>query len=507
MIQSLIEKLSRDIYEHEEEAVICPFHDDHSPSASLNYKKKTFYCFKCKIGCSFTNLKQRLKGNTETVVRNNERSRDTTLEKILRDRGLTLANIKKYFSVEVDEEFIWFKRGPMELGRRYKGTGPRYINKNKVNQLLNLNPGKLNHLWLVEGIFDAISLASLGLENVVLALGSSPSQEAIFASCRKQTVFLLFDNDYAGWKGSKETAKTILEVGGNPIILNLPKQWKDPADAHGKNKKELLQWLSAREEEFLANDVSYMKEFINHPDPLKVIPTKLSILDSLLEGGFKDGVHIIGGETGVGKTAFAVNFMELNCDKRILACSYEISKKQYWARLAGTRSKHSWSKIELNPSLIESSVRSWLRDIARNIRIIVGWNPAAIYHAAPNYDIVIIDYIQRMPGIYKTAEEGESSVKHNIRQVGDIARDHGKVVLVLSSLNRQGYGPGSLSSFKESGDIEYVAQTASLIKRGEVHLDFRKTALVWELHKNTRGFTGAFNILADLGHSKFEVQK
>lgn len=37
---------------HEEVKVLCPFHDDHSPSASINTKKGVFHCWSCGLGLS-----------------------------------------------------------------------------------------------------------------------------------------------------------------------------------------------------------------------------------------------------------------------------------------------------------------------------------------------------------------------------------------------------------------------------------------------------------------------
>jgi DNA primase len=42
--------------------VLCPFHDDHHPSLSLNEEEHKWYCFACEDGKDGINLVMRVKG-------------------------------------------------------------------------------------------------------------------------------------------------------------------------------------------------------------------------------------------------------------------------------------------------------------------------------------------------------------------------------------------------------------------------------------------------------------
>ena len=58
--------------------------------------------------------------------------------------------------------------------------------------------------------------------------------------------------------------------------------------------------------DFLRTFPDYMGDYDHAKPP---VPSTLPPLDKLLHGGFRAGVHFIGGTTGAGKTAFALYLM------------------------------------------------------------------------------------------------------------------------------------------------------------------------------------------------------
>jgi replicative DNA helicase len=83
--------------------------------------------------------------------------------------------------------------------------------------------------------------------------------------------------------------------------------------------------------------------------------------------------------------------------------------------------------------------------------------------------LVVFDYLQRaaMAQGYTEARYNVSSLAGQLR---DLANHFESPVLALSSQNRaSGYTSTNLASLKESGDLEYTADTVMFLKEGEHH--------------------------------------
>ncbi|MFA5551238.1 MAG: DnaB-like helicase C-terminal domain-containing protein [Trueperaceae bacterium] len=273
--------------------------------------------------------------------------------------------------------------------------------------------------------------------------------------------------------------------------------------------------------------------------------TGLEALDNLLGGGYLEGLHLLGGVTGGGKTSLALSIATHNAShgRHVLYVSYEQSKLELWARIANRVTgvprgamKSGWydtrnGKEHASETLRNSERWSELQDLARHLLIVEGgdalsrqqgkWSigaladtarAAADAQGAP--PLIILDYLQRIP------------VPENLRirdireRVGAVAgmlqttlgRDLSAPILALSSVGRASYNAEAfaklpaeerLAAFKEAGELEYTSYTALLLhslpetKRGQVmqpHTTvsgrpaFNPRAL--DLVKNREGNTG-----------------
>lgn len=516
--------------------VRCPFHDDSSASASLNLQRGKFNCHAAGCEKAFSNLPALLEAlgheDSEDVEEDfgtptpqlgglATRSLEDLAISFLASRGFPDVDSVPGIELEVETDpsvptagYLIMRsagyKGDRWVGRNLLDNGnPKYYNSPGHKGLFFLDgyESEGDHVWLVEGIFDALSLAALGIPQVAASLGAKVSPEHLF-SVRHQTVFILFDNDWAGYSGARKVAKTLHDMGGNPVIVNMGREiGNDPNDAHVKNPQSFRKWLAGQVMDYSKNDQAYIEKFLLNQQPMQVIPTGLNTLDSFLGGGFKDGVVIVGAEPGVGKTSFATWFSALAATvhgKRVLYVTYEISKRQVWARLAAIASGTTWDVLELNPTKIKQPEQDWLRTLSSQIRVAVGWNVNKIHYVINDYDVVVVDYLQRMPG--KPGEDGEerTNVSYNVKELSNLARDKQKVILTISSLNRVGYGKLNLSIFKESGDIEYAVQVALALTNH--HSTDESTQGIIDCHilKNTRGREGVVFLKPDLGHQKFE---
>jgi hypothetical protein len=158
--------------------------------------------------------------------------------------------------------------------------------------------------------------------------------------------------------------------------------------------------------------------------------------------------------------------------------------------------QHTWAELEMNPLLLTQAARERVTQLSEQVRVVMGWNVNEVERAVNNFDVVVVDYIQRMPSAKSEVKFG---VSDNIQRLSNIARDYNKIVIAVSSLPRSGYkADGEMGVFKESGDIEYVCQSATILKKaGDAYI----TA---SLIKNTRGVMGNFALEGDLGHCLFK---
>lgn len=510
--------------------VNCPFHDDSSASASINFKKGVLHCFTCKKGWRIDEVDRHLAAGQETHQEEpavaehadvahyaglTDEELGTLAEDYLKQRGVLEAAEAAPLEVNVgtdrdDKHFGYlvfrFPGGKMVARDLLdRGKDRRYLNSKGDKGLAWVTEAgeKQEPVWLTEGIFDALSLATVGVERVAAVLGSELSDAQAY-DLRHRTVFLAFDADAAGFRGAKEAAKLLSEFEATPIILEFPRDLgKDFNELLVRDRKELARWVQQQRMEFGRSDKDYLLRMYEETESLQIVSTGIEGYDALLGGGYRSGLHAIGAEPGVGKTAWALNVAIRAVEeqgKRVLVVPYEISKRQNWARIASYYDKAPWEQIELDPRTVSPATKRKVLQLGEHLRIMPGWKVEKIQHAAKDFDVIIVDYLQRMPGPFG-ANESRFNVNYNVDRLSDLARDFDKVVIAISSLPRSDYGRITKKSFKESGNIEYVSQTLTGFQPSG------NGAITATVVKNTRGREGTFFMQTDLGHIKFSYSK
>lgn len=237
--------------------------------------------------------------------------------------------------------------------------------------------------------------------------------------------------------------------------------------------------------------------------------TGLTHLDKLLDGGYVEGLHLLGGVTGGGKTSLALSIAVHNAlaGRHVLYVSYEQSKLELWGRIAnriiGTPRpaiKSGWHELappdgerRRTSESIKHHEERWqrLQDVARCLLIAQGgdalsrqqgaWSIEGLAEVATDIadaqgapPLIIVDYLQRVPvpdslGI-KDIRERVGAVAGKLQT--ELGRDLNAPVLALSSVNRTSYNAQAflklpaeerLTAFKESGELEYTSYTALLL--------------------------------------------
>jgi archaellum biogenesis ATPase FlaH/5S rRNA maturation endonuclease (ribonuclease M5) len=516
-------------------SVLCPYHQDTNPSAGYNPAKGFFNCFTCGKRATKKELEvffgkekeeefdgfqeQQLdeslfdsKSNNlllQTITANNPDNPQHPLYIWLSERKISWTTFQHWNGRYISEPgrvvfqehdlfghiIIPFPSGNAFIARNMTDVGNRYFEYGKKALFNQECLGDYKDVFLVEGISDFLAMWEMGFKNTVCCFGCEPSEKLLYP-LRGKTIYILFDLDYAGYKGSKETLGRLKGLGANPIILEIPKHFSsgttkvDVGSAWAEYENSFRDWLDKHIAEFSSYDAEPMRNFLANTLPKTIYAsTGLKEFDEVLNGGFATGLHVIGGEPESGKSTLVTHLVDTFCGrgKRILFCTYELPRQQVYARIASRYSKHSWQEIERNPSVLstEPHTVTMMNVISNKLKVVVDWNINHITAAIDAFDIVVLDYIQRMPIMGKDVSLRDGII-FNLNKLSDFCRNLNKIVVLVSSIPRASYGDvaiGSRTMFKWAGEIEYVAQSASVLKR--VGLGFASL----NTEKNTRGRT------------------
>ncbi len=214
------------------------------------------------------------------------------------------------------------------------------------------------------------------------------------------------------------------------------------------------------------------------------VPTRYRVgvpaLDSIQIG--PGMVTLIGGAPGAGKTALALQFvfdaLRLTTALRCVVCNVEMTAgellNRQLARVSGidlTSVRHRQLSEE-HADRIESGLAT-LEHLAERVAFVRSpFSLANVAAVADAFDagLILLDYVQRIPppGEFRDARGSVNAMMDYLRQFADA----GVAVLAVSAVGRGKDSIGrstydadnlSLASFKESGELEYGADSAYLL--------------------------------------------
>jgi replicative DNA helicase len=431
------------------------------------------------------------------------------------------------------------------------GTTPAPFNADALEEA-----GPLGFLVLTEGEFDAASvLIAKGTGYPVIGCSGGVLPQGWAERIKRSGVktYLLFDNDDSGRAKAEKLHALLSGLGVRAFVAHYPDGYKDANKmlqaAGAEALSQAIDHALADAEAATVSDLLYIRDsWLSELDaranrPHSAYTTGLEPLDALLNGGYLEGLHLLGGITGAGKTAFALHLAVHNAleGRNVIYGSYEQSRLELWARIAtavtgvpydaikrGIYNQPDGERLPVSKELRASAGWEKLEQIARHLKVVEGGdafsrsegsytvevlakNADAIAEERGAPPLVIVDYLQRVP----IPASEKATVRERLDYVAgqlqvNLAREVGCPVIAISSLNRLNYTglakepiESRLTAFKESGGLEYTAYTAALLYKlpeekqgaGFTPGAMRSFApMVLDVVKNREGNTGRFAV-------------
>lgn len=385
--------------------------------------------------------------------------------------------------------------------------------KSKVGRVHIFNPAALaadQPVFVVEGELDALSIIDVG--GAAVALGSVSNwkkfAELVKAQPPTHPIVLALDQDARGQEAEKQLADTLKGLQVPFYRQNVTGQHKDANEALQADRGAFAAAVNAAAEAALAEaqaQADAQREELEHEaaayslqnflDNIAAsasatyIPTGFEGLDSILDGGLFPGLYVVGAISSLGKTTFCLQIADqiAAAGQDVLIFSLEMARNELIAKsisrltvlqdlqqngstsnakttrgiLTGSRYA-SYSRAE--KELIKKAV-SLYSETARHIYITEGMGDVGVKEIRERVQrhvritgrrpVVVIDYLQIIAPADIRATDKQNTDKA-VLELKRLSRDMDIPVVGISSFNRDNYTqPVNLSSFKESGAIEY----------------------------------------------------
>ena len=383
---------------------------------------------------------------------------------------------------------------------------PKYIKPSNIDGLIfnerYLYQRVTEPVFVTEGIYDALSVEEVGYKAIAL-MGVGYNRLLQFCKAfRHYTLILSLDNDKAGTETIKKLSEELKNIGIKHIIRqSLKKDFNEDLIDDRKTFSDLLQSAVAdakkveseseiryRNETCLVNYFEEFEQVRLKNQNKSYIPTGFNSLDSLLDGGLFSGLYIIGAISSLGKTTLCLQMLD-NIAKSgtdVLIFSLEMAKSELLAksisRLTFTKSskqrnivvsgrttrdvltnKQSHDQVAKS---ISDAIDTYKNEYSKHVYILEGVGNYDVkeirkgiethINMTGNKPVVLIDYLQVIQPYDNKVVSDKQNTDKTVLELKRISREFDITVLVISSFNRENYYQSvSLTSFKESGSIEY----------------------------------------------------
>jgi replicative DNA helicase len=337
-------------------------------------------------------------------------------------------------------------------------------------------------VFIVEGVFDALSVIEAGEEEAV-AINSTGQAgkflEALETVPRNKHLIICMDNDAAGEKARDVLAAGLSEMGFTYSIANISGDAKDPNEALQKDRDALgLAIYDAMRDTRPDSTSRYIDRFMQKDveKNKREILTGFPIFDQKT-GGLSAGLYVFGAISSLGKTSFCLQLADQLAERGedVLFFSLEMSRLELVTKsLARTAAKLNPKQrinalqIRRGAADVRKAIQKYKDTVGDRLSIIecdYDMSISAITEYIRQYmrrtgarPIIFIDYLQIIPMGGDGKRGRREAIDNSVVGLRRFAREINSPVIVISSLNRTNYStPIAFESFKESGGIEYSA--------------------------------------------------
>jgi replicative DNA helicase len=292
-----------------------------------------------------------------------------------------------------------------------------------------------------------------------------------------------------------------------------------------------LQWASVLLPQVLADAEARRRQREATGTAVLGVATGLSQLDGLL-GGLNEGLHLLAGPPGMGKTTLALQIAAAAThDVPVVVITFEHAPANLTLKLLCARAGINPRDVQsgyADLTKLRAAATAW-QPIAQRLAVVEGSSALTVaqvrahalramrqHHA--ERCLVVVDYLQLWA---KVAEDlrGNFSVRERVEMLGGLLRELAlrlrSPVLALASQNRaqghygNGKGTAALDSLKESGDLEYTADVVLFLTEAqERQAASPARAVELTVAKNRHGDTGKVALIfrPDLGTMREEMR-
>ena len=229
-----------------------------------------------------------------------------------------------------------------------------------TTQLFNeyhLKHNRPNTIFIVEGIYDAISIEQMGFNAVALiGIGATRLENLLKTYKPNANLIIMLDNDDAGIQHSLNMLNMLNELNMQNIKyingLDILKKFKSIAECKDANDMLLKDSNTFKafltenhkiinknedterlENANISNNLDYFRNIEQQP-LAKMVDSGFSLLNKNLKGGLRSGLYVLGAVSNLGKTAFMLQLADQIAKKGtpVLYFSLEMDKKELMAR-------------------------------------------------------------------------------------------------------------------------------------------------------------------------------